>query len=791
MHKSLALCMIVKADDAEAKSLDRAIESVKKYVDNIYITITGKNDAVTDVCMKHDANIAHFKWVDDFAAARNFNFSQAKEDWILWLDADDTLEGDLSLLKLIDEADAKKIEGFFLKYKYAFDQNGNCIDEHWKAQLLKNNGHFKWEGEIHEDPIQQRQANWAKLEGLHRLHHDTSDHRKDKYERNLRILKRANEKNPNEPRTYFYLGRTYMALRELQLAVDALQKYLTLSGWDDERYEATLIIGQCFFQTGDYDSALQWYNSAILEKESYPEAYAQKGFIYLVKQEWAKALQNFEIALRMEKPESATFYNPMVYDRDIFIACATCQLHLGKLTNALTAIQFALKADPKNQHARELYTAITSIKKKNDNAKKFVELAKYIDNKTRVQTLLNAVPPEIQDNEFIVALRNTFAPPKKWPKKSIAIYCGTTVEAWYPGAENSKGIGGSETAVIELTKRLAKMGWDITVYNRCDCPPEGLEIDGVKYQNFHTFNINDQFDVLWVWRLPELFDYEVKANLRILDMHDVMTPAEFTKERVAKIDKIFVKTNYHRSLYPHVADEKFVVVGNGIDLERFKPKQDCPYHDYNPDCDTCNIKREPHRFIYSSSPNRGLDILLDMWPKIKEKLPEAELHVYYGWKTFYEIEKNNPERMIWMKKVQEKMKQPGVIDHGRVGQKELAQEMMKSSFWLYPTYFPEIDCITAKEMQAAGVIPITSGYAALEESQQSGLRCPGDVYEPEWQEDYVTTTTAIAQDHRRRSMEQAKALAVADTFSWDNVAQVWNEQLTQINNVQEEERRAA
>jgi len=775
--------MIVKADDAEAKQLDKAIESVKKYVDNIYITITGKNDAVTDVCMKHDANISFFKWDDDFAAAREFNFSQAKEDWILWLDADDTLEGDLSLLKLIDEAEAKQIEGFFFKYKYAFDKHGNCVDEHWKAQLLKNNGHFKWEGAIHEDPIQQRKANWAKITGIYRVHHDANDGRKDKFERNLRILKRESEKNPHEPRTHFYLGRTYMAMGELQLAVDHLQKYLELSGWDDERYEATLIIGQCFFQTQDYDQALQWYHTAILEKEKYPEAYMQKGFIYLVKQDWEKALYNFAIALRMDLPDSATFYNPMVYHRDVYIALATCYLHLGRLNEALQSILTALKADPKHERARELHAAIVSIKKKNDTAKKYVEIAKYIDNPNQIQALLNSVPAPLADNEFIVMLRNTYCPPKKWQKNSIAVYCGPTVEAWYPGYQDSKGIGGSETAVIELSKRLSKLGWDVTVYNQCDAPPEGLENEGVHYRNYWTFNVADEFDVLWVWRLPELFDYDLKARLKILDLHDVMTPAEFSKDRVAKIDKIFVKTNYHRSLYPQVADEKFVVVGNGIDLSRFI----CPncdgagsYVDAMTDnlesCPQC--KRERYRFIYSSSPNRGLDILLDMWPKIKEKLPQAELHVYYGWKTFYELEKNNPERMIWMRKVQEKMKQPGVIDHGRVGQRELAEEMMKSSFWLYPTYFPEIDCITAKEMQAAGVIPITSGYAALEESQQSGIKLPGDVYDPEWQQQYIDAVIeATTRGH---------GAAPTTQFSWDNVAHVWNEQLTENNNAKED-----
>ena len=42
-------------------------------------------------------------------------------------------------------------------------------------------------------------------------------------------------------------------------------------------------------------------------------------------------------------------------------------------------------------------------------------------------------------------------------------------------------------------------------------------------------------------------------------MHDALPPGEFTKERVERVDKIFVKSNFHRSLYPEVPDDKFIL----------------------------------------------------------------------------------------------------------------------------------------------------------------------------------------------------------------------------------------
>lgn len=751
MHKSLALCLITsKADEEKAKQL---AASLSKYA-KAYITVTGTKEQV-------EKGEADFEWTDDFSAARNYNFSLAKEDWILWLDADDSLEGDLKLLQqLIDQADERKLEGFFFRYEYAFNEHGKCIDEHWKAQLLKNNGHFKWMGQIHEDPIQLRQVSWAKVNGIKRVHHSDDNRVKNSYERNLRILLKSAELNPKEPRTHFYLGRTYMATGELTKAIEEMVKYLDLSGWDDERYEATLIIGRCYQMANDYENAIRWYHEAILEQEKYPDAYMSKGAVYLIKGEFEKALYNFGISLKMDKPEGMTFYNPSLYACDIFVMMATCYVNLGRLTEALQAIKTALRYDDRHERANELYKLILSVKTKNDIARKYVEIAQYINKTEGVQKLLTSVPAELRDNEFILSLNNTFNPPKSWPEKSIAIYCGQTVEPWSDGTQD-KGIGGSETAVIELSKRLASLGWQVTVFNYCDAPPEGFVKNGVRWMNYWTFNIKDNFDVVWLWRIPELLDYDISARLRVLDMHDTMRPADFSKERVQRVDKIFVKTKFHRSLYPDVPDNKFVIIPNGIDLAKFK----------------ASVKKDPNRFCYTSSPSRGLDVLLKMWPKIREQLPKAELHVYYGWKTFYELEKKNPERMMWMKKVQAMMNQPGVIDHGRVGQTELAKDLLKTSFWLYPTDFPEIDCITAKEMQAAGVYPITTGYAALEESQLGGVKLPGDVHSPEWQERFVKTVT---EEYNKQHQ-----IINVSKFAWDNIAKEWDKQLYEKDNKKE------
>jgi glycosyltransferase involved in cell wall biosynthesis len=85
-NPKLSLVMIVKN---EARCLARCLHSVKGIQDEIVIADTGSTDETTKIARAFGAKISNFKWVDDFAAARNFALDQSSGDWILVLDADE------------------------------------------------------------------------------------------------------------------------------------------------------------------------------------------------------------------------------------------------------------------------------------------------------------------------------------------------------------------------------------------------------------------------------------------------------------------------------------------------------------------------------------------------------------------------------------------------------------------------------------------------------------------------------------------------------------------------------
>lgn len=184
------------------------------------------------------------------------------------------------------------------------------------------------------------------------------------------------------------------------------------------------------------------------------------------------------------------------------------------------------------------------------------------------------------------------------------------------------------------------------------------------------------------------------------------------------------------------------------------------------------MKRK-HTVGYFSSYDRGLEYLLAMWPKVKEHVPDAELHIYYGWNQFDHAHKTNPANMKWKWQMIRKMHEVGAIDHGRVSHKELARAMQQTKVWAYPTEFTEIHCITALKAQEAGCIPVTSLCYALEETvadQSFSVPCTDIGSNDAKQAEF------IAMIVKALNTDRYKPKQIKQPY-WSDVAKVWSKAL--------------
>ena len=187
-------------------------------------------------------------------------------------------------------------------------------------------------------------------------------------------------------------------------------------------------------------------------------------------------------------------------------------------------------------------------------------------------------------------------------------------------------------------------------------------------------------------------------------------------------------------------------------------------------------KRDPNSIIYTSSYDRGLEHLLKMWPDIRREVPQAKLQVFYGWQLFERFHKDNPASMMWMKDMQKKLTQEGIIDHGRLSQRDLVKEYQKCSIFAYPTHFGEINCISAIKAQLYGCEPVVVNYAALKETVKYGRKVDGDIYDEETQDKYKEQLIdALKNPMNDQKREEMMAWA-KDNYGWDKIATSWSKE---------------
>jgi glycosyltransferase involved in cell wall biosynthesis len=186
--------------------------------------------------------------------------------------------------------------------------------------------------------------------------------------------------------------------------------------------------------------------------------------------------------------------------------------------------------------------------------------------------------------------------------------------------------------------------------------------------------------------------------------------------------------------------------------------------------------RNLKKVIYTSSYDRGLEHLLEIWPEVVKEVPDATLDIYYGWQLFDRFYADNPSSMNWKKKMLEGMSYKGVTEHGRVSQPELKKIMEKCAIWAYPSHFGEINCISAMKAQVYGCEPVVVNYAALQTTVQYGRKVEGDIYDQETKDEFKkqlidSLKNPMSNEKRKEMMDWAQK-----KFAWSQVARSWSKE---------------
>ncbi len=222
----LSVCMIVRN---ESRLLSRALSSVRDVADEIVVVDTGSTDNSVEIARSYGARVFHDQWRDDWAAARNASIDHAIGDWILVLDADQTvdLQSHPELQGIMRKPDA---DGYFLFERSYTDESGASLIEHRSLRLFRRRPDIRYHGRIHEQVVRGGEPLPAALCNVI-VHHDgyrpgVRDVRQ-KALRDLPILQALLVENPGDAFHNYNLGLTYNALGEHEKAEQAMRRSLS------------------------------------------------------------------------------------------------------------------------------------------------------------------------------------------------------------------------------------------------------------------------------------------------------------------------------------------------------------------------------------------------------------------------------------------------------------------------------------------------------------------------------------------------------------------------------------
>lgn len=141
MNTSISLCMIVRDEE---ELLGKCLESVKDVVDEIIVVDTGSRDGTVSLARSFGAKILMHEWENNFSVPRNISLENANGDWILVLDADETLETQ-SKAKMIDTLQQGKAPGYRVLIQLSPEWT-----EMRSLRLFKNSSRLRYQGIFHE-----------------------------------------------------------------------------------------------------------------------------------------------------------------------------------------------------------------------------------------------------------------------------------------------------------------------------------------------------------------------------------------------------------------------------------------------------------------------------------------------------------------------------------------------------------------------------------------------------------------------------------------------------------------
>jgi tetratricopeptide (TPR) repeat protein len=227
----LSVCMIVKNEE---RFLGQCLASVRDIADELIVIDTGSTDRTIEIAREHGAQVGHFEWCNDFAAARNASIAPATGDWILFLDADEELS----------PAEKPNLSGLLNSHNVALirlsliNAHQGQISKSILPRLFRNIPAIQFQGCVHEGvytallKVSKKWQMEISVGNVLIIHHGYTPEvisERNKVQRNYELLVKALQERPNEAYFYMQLGLELRRLDRVEESFEAYAKALNLA----------------------------------------------------------------------------------------------------------------------------------------------------------------------------------------------------------------------------------------------------------------------------------------------------------------------------------------------------------------------------------------------------------------------------------------------------------------------------------------------------------------------------------------------------------------------------------
>lgn len=405
---TLSLCMIAKN---EADFLEECLNSVNEIVDEIIIVDTGSIDKTKEIAKKFNAKLIDHKWNNNFSEARNVSLKHATKDWILVLDADETLSKQ-DLKKIKELIKTNENEGYMLIQR-TYTNNSSAQkwvtskDDNYKeskpyagwvysgiTRLFRNKEHIRFEYPVHETVMDSIKRNKGKISVTEIPIHHYGKVRNRKYvdQKSNMYLELGKKKiqEKGNAKSYCEYGIQSQVLGKLDQAIDAFKKSIELN---PQMLSAYVNLGSIYLKQNKLNEAVDILEKGNKINPNNSNLHNNLGLAYEKKKD-SKAVDEFTLSIKLNPNNAEPYWN--------LARIHTIQQNFNE---AIRLLEKIIEINPKNILAYNNLGGLYTKLNKNKEAITLLEKAIKLEPKN-IDLFCNLAVIYVQQKDFKKALEN-------------------------------------------------------------------------------------------------------------------------------------------------------------------------------------------------------------------------------------------------------------------------------------------------------------------------------------------------------------------------------------------------